>query len=89
MSTNSRGGQGHRRPWADGSELGQLVSRVVSALNAQEIPTAGSVIAAYNRDIQLKAVAELRTALAAIELPLSVEQQAVLMNPGFPHQMRK
>ena len=56
--------------WLHGAELSQVVSQVVSALNEHDIPTPGSVIDSFNRDVRDRAVEQLRAALAALPLPL-------------------
>ncbi|KAL3896104.1 MAG: hypothetical protein SGPRY_013347 [Prymnesium sp.] len=61
------------RLWASGSELVAQLHKLVDALNSQDIPTAGSVIDAFNREVVLRNIDELKTALKVIVLPLSIE----------------
>ena len=56
--------------WLHGAELSQVVAQVVNALNEHDIPTPGSVIDSFNRDVRDRAVEQLRSALAALPLPL-------------------
>ena len=46
------------------------MKQLSAALNAQEIPSASNVIDAYNRDVQLQAIDELKTKLDALTLPV-------------------
>ncbi|KAL1511535.1 hypothetical protein AB1Y20_006330 [Prymnesium parvum] len=62
------------RVWPSGAELVAQVRKLVEALNAQEIPTAGSVIDAFNRDLILRNTAELKATLHAIALPLPTHE---------------
>ncbi|EFJ48035.1 hypothetical protein VOLCADRAFT_60759, partial [Volvox carteri f. nagariensis] len=54
----------------NGPQLASLVSRMVEALNQQEIPTATSLLAAFNREVLSRCVANYSGALAALTLPL-------------------
>ncbi|GFR45921.1 hypothetical protein Agub_g7379, partial [Astrephomene gubernaculifera] len=59
-----------------GPELAGLVARMVAALNEQEIPTATSLLAAFNRDVLSRCAANYSAALAAVPLPAEEEQLA-------------
>ena len=63
-------GGGGGRVWQGGGELAASVKQLSAALNAQEIPSASNVIDAYNRDVQLQAIDELKTKLDALTLPV-------------------
>ncbi|GIM13741.1 hypothetical protein Vretimale_16806, partial [Volvox reticuliferus] len=56
-----------------GSHLASLISRMVEALNEQ-IPTAASLLAAFNRDVLTRCAANYTTALAAVRLPVEEDQ---------------
>ncbi|KAG2451674.1 hypothetical protein HYH02_003454 [Chlamydomonas schloesseri] len=55
-----------------GAELAGLVSKMVAALNEQEIPTGASLLAAFNRDVLARCAANYTAALAALG-PLPVD----------------
>lgn len=57
-----------------GPALAGLVSRMVAALNEQEIPTATSLVAAFNRDLLSRCVANYTAAMGALVLPVEEEQ---------------
>ena len=59
--------------WLSGSELSLTVQQVVDALNVHDIPTAGSVIDSFNRDVRDKAILQLQATLNALPLPLSAD----------------
>ena len=58
------------RVWRSGAELAGQVSQLVNVLNAQRIPSAGSVIDAFNRELVTRTLAELRSSLSSLKLPL-------------------
>ncbi|KAG2441877.1 hypothetical protein HXX76_003484 [Chlamydomonas incerta] len=53
-----------------GSELAGLVSKMVAALNEQEIPTGASLLAAFNRDVLARCAANYTAALGGLPLPV-------------------
>jgi hypothetical protein len=53
-----------------GEQLASLVTRLVRALNTHEIPTAGSVVETFNRNLAHGALETLRKELQALPLPL-------------------
>ncbi|GLI66294.1 hypothetical protein VaNZ11_010056, partial [Volvox africanus] len=57
-----------------GPQLASLISRMVEALNEQEIPTATSLLAAFNRDVLTRCAANYTAALAAVRLPIEEDQ---------------
>ncbi|GIL50375.1 hypothetical protein Vafri_6610 [Volvox africanus] len=57
-----------------GPQLASLISRMVEALNEQEIPTATSLLAAFNRDVLTRCAANYTAALADIRLPVEEYQ---------------
>ena len=72
VSAHSAGRGG--RLWRSGAELATQVGQLVNVLNAQRIPTAGSVIDAFNRELVQRVLGELRRALAAVGLPLDAAE---------------
>ncbi|PNW71646.1 hypothetical protein CHLRE_16g663050v5 [Chlamydomonas reinhardtii] len=60
--------------WLSGAELAGLVSKMVAALNEQEIPTGASLLAAFNRDVLARCAANYTAALAALPLPVDDDQ---------------
>lgn len=54
----------------DGPALATLVSEVVTALNAREIPTAGSLVEYFNRELVGACRDQFTTALAGVKLPV-------------------
>ena len=66
-------GKGSGRVWRSGTELATQVSQLVNVLNAQRIPTAGSVIDAFNRELVTRTLIELRGSLGRIVLPLDAD----------------
>ena len=71
-SMSTRGG----RVWRTGADLAAQVQQLVRVLNAQRIPTAGSVIDAFNRELVQRVLADLRSAMGEIKLPVSAESLA-------------
>ena len=59
--------------WLGGGEISLSIRQVVDALNVHDIPTAGSVIDSFNRDVREKAVEQLQAALRALPLPLQTD----------------
>ena len=55
----------------DGAALADLVEALVGALNSREIPSAGSILEAFNRDAARRAVDVHATALARVTLPVN------------------
>ncbi|KAG2485718.1 hypothetical protein HYH03_015602 [Edaphochlamys debaryana] len=53
----------------DGAALAGLVTKMVDALNEQEIPTGASLLASFNRDLLARCAANYTAALAAVQLP--------------------
>ena len=58
-----------RRP-LDGRALAALASQFVEALNAQQLPSAASVLDAFNEALVAKAVRALQAEVAALPLPM-------------------
>jgi hypothetical protein len=54
----------------DGPGLADLVERMVAALNARDIPSAGSILEAFNRDAARRAGDAVTAALASLTLPV-------------------
>ena len=54
-----------------GEALANLVSRVVEALNTHDIPTAGSVVDAFNARLVQTALGKLKDGLKLLKLPLA------------------
>ena len=63
-----------------GSELASLISRIVDALNTHEIPTAGSVVEAFNNKLIQTALATLQAALKSLSLPMDASDLAATHN---------
>ena len=55
----------------DGPALADLVASLVDALNSRDIPSAGSILEAFNRDAARRAVDAHATALARVTLPVN------------------
>jgi len=53
----------------DGPGLADLVEQLVGALNAREVPSAGAILAHFNRDLGHTVVGEYEAALRAVPLP--------------------
>ena len=69
------GGRGDER---NGAALASLITQIVDALNAQEIPTAGSVVDAFNARLVQTSLQSLQAALRALPLPVEeAELEAV------------
>ena len=48
--------------------------QLVRVLNAQRIPTPGSIIEEFNRELMQRTLSELREALRALPLPMSNDE---------------
>jgi hypothetical protein len=57
-----------------GSQLAQLLSSLVSALNEKEIPTSASLIEAFNRELISKSLDAYNSKVEAVQLPLEEEK---------------
>ena len=67
-------GRGSGRMWRSGAELAAQVQQLVKVLNAQRIPTAGSIIDAFNRELVQRVLSELRATLTDMALPVSADE---------------
>lgn len=57
-----------------GSELADLISRMVAALNSKDIPTAGSILEHFNRELVGRLRDGYAAALEAMTLPVTDEK---------------
>ena len=57
-----------------GEQLAQLVSKMVEALNSRDIPTAGSILEHFNRELVTRVRDTFAAALDAIALPVREEK---------------
>ena len=57
-----------------GAELANLVVRMVEALNSREIPTAGSILEHFNRELVTRVRDAYAATLDAVVLPVAVEK---------------
>ena len=76
-AANDDGGGAHvavKRDERTGVELASLVTRIVDALNAHELPTAGGVVDAFNARLVHLALATLQDGLRALPLPMRPEE---------------
>ena len=71
VAAHTLGGKAGGRVWRSGAELASQVTQLVGVLNAQRIPSAGSVIEAFNRELMQKVLAELGGAVGAFAVDTS------------------
>ena len=57
-----------------GAELADLVVKMVAALNSRDIPTAGSILEHFNRELVTKLRDAYAAALEAVDLPVPEEK---------------
>ena len=74
----------------DGPGLAELISQVVTALNAREIPTAGSLIAYFNkelvdscREMYVKALERVKIPVESGDLDIAAEAAAAIAKAKF------
>ena len=60
--------------YIDGPALADLAERIVGALNARAIPSAGSILEHFNRDLTRTVVDSYSTRMARLSLPISEKE---------------
>lgn len=72
-----------------GRELADLLSRMVAALNSREIPTAGSILEHFNRELVARVREQYATTLEAIDLPIPQEKLDVAATLAHTEAFRR